>query len=131
MKIDGSCHCGAIRYEAEVAPDGVTICHCRDCQKLTGSAFRLTVAANEEDFRLKADPPQDLRQDRRERRETRASLLRRLRLADLCDLGRRWPEGLRAAGRHHTPAARTSACPASVAALGAQLGARDGRSRNP
>ena len=44
MKIDGSCHCGAIRYEAEVDPGGVSICHCTDCQKLTGSAFRVTVA---------------------------------------------------------------------------------------
>ena len=57
MKIDGACHCGAIQYEAEVAPDGVSICHCVDCQKLTGSAFRLTVAATEENFRLKAGTP--------------------------------------------------------------------------
>ena len=38
-------------------PDGVSICHCVDCQKLTGSAFRLTVAATEENFRLKAGTP--------------------------------------------------------------------------
>ena len=57
MKIDGSCHCGAIRYEAEIDPGGVSICHCVDCQKLTGSAFRLTVAAKEENFRLTAGTP--------------------------------------------------------------------------
>ena len=50
MKIDGSCHCGAIRYEAEVDPGDVSICHCTDCQKLTGSAFRVTVAAEEARF---------------------------------------------------------------------------------
>jgi hypothetical protein len=57
MKIDGSCHCGAIRFEAEVQPDDVSICHCADCQKLTGSAFRVTVAAEEANFRLKAGQP--------------------------------------------------------------------------
>ena len=57
MKIDGSCHCGAIRYEAEIDPGDVSICHCVDCQKLTGSAFRLTVAGKEENFRLTAGTP--------------------------------------------------------------------------
>ena len=43
MKIDGSCHCGRIRYEAEVDPAKVVICHCTDCQTLSGSAFRTVV----------------------------------------------------------------------------------------
>jgi hypothetical protein len=42
MKIDGQCHCGSIRYEAEIDPDEVSICHCTDCQSLTGSAYRVT-----------------------------------------------------------------------------------------
>ena len=46
MKIDGGCHCGYIAYEAEVDPDKVRICHCTDCQTLSGSAFR-TVAFTE------------------------------------------------------------------------------------
>lgn len=46
MKIDGACHCGNIRYEAEVDPAKVVICHCSDCQTLSGSAFR-TVALTE------------------------------------------------------------------------------------
>jgi hypothetical protein len=36
MEIDGSCHCGEIRYKAEVNPDNVIICHCtiaRPCQE--------------------------------------------------------------------------------------------------
>jgi hypothetical protein len=40
MKIDGGCHCGYITYEAEVDPEKTTICHCTDCQHLSGSAFR-------------------------------------------------------------------------------------------
>ncbi|WP_108660398.1 GFA family protein [Acuticoccus kandeliae] len=43
MKVDGRCHCGQITYEAEIDPDAVMICHCSDCQALSGSAFR-TVA---------------------------------------------------------------------------------------
>jgi hypothetical protein len=44
MKIDGRCHCGAIAFEAEVDPDAMTICHCGDCQMLSGSAFRTSIA---------------------------------------------------------------------------------------
>ena len=43
MKIDGSCHCGAIKIEGEADPEKVTICHCTDCQTGTGSAFRVSV----------------------------------------------------------------------------------------
>ncbi len=38
MKIEGRCHCGQITYEAVVDADKVAICHCSDCQLLTGSA---------------------------------------------------------------------------------------------
>src|SRR5690349_6652200 len=57
MKIDGSCHCGAIRYEAEIDPDKANICHCTDCQALTGSAFRVTIGTREDRFRLTAGDP--------------------------------------------------------------------------
>ncbi|TIO39203.1 MAG: GFA family protein, partial [Mesorhizobium sp.] len=50
MRIDGACHCGAITYEAEVDPEKTSICHCADCQQLTGTAFRVTVGAPEEDY---------------------------------------------------------------------------------
>jgi len=43
MKIDGACHCGYITYVAEVDPDKAGICHCTDCQTLSGSAFRTSV----------------------------------------------------------------------------------------
>ncbi len=57
MKIDGGCHCGAIAYEAEIDPAQVEICHCTDCQVLSGSAFRTVVPAPEENFRLLKGPP--------------------------------------------------------------------------
>lgn len=57
MKITGSCHCGAIAYEGEVEPGTVGVCHCADCQKLTGSAFRANVSAPAASFRLLRGTP--------------------------------------------------------------------------
>jgi hypothetical protein len=52
MKVEGHCHCGKIAYEAEVDPTTVQMCHCLDCQTLTGSVFRVTIPAPPESFRL-------------------------------------------------------------------------------
>jgi hypothetical protein len=57
MKVDGGCHCGGIRYEAEVDPAKVVICHCTDCQTLSGSAFRTVVPALPGTFRLLSGSP--------------------------------------------------------------------------
>ncbi len=57
MKIEGGCHCGAITYRAEVDPDKTSICHCTDCQQLTGTAFRVTVPAAEADFEITKGTP--------------------------------------------------------------------------
>jgi hypothetical protein len=57
MKIDGHCHCGRITFEAEVDPNAVTICHCSDCQRLTGSAFRANIPAPAEHFVLRSGTP--------------------------------------------------------------------------
>ena len=57
MKVEGACHCGAIAYEADVDPEGARICHCTDCQTLTGSAFRVNVSAPAATFRLTRGTP--------------------------------------------------------------------------
>jgi hypothetical protein len=57
MKVDGRCHCGRIAFEAEIDPDKVLICHCTDCQELSGSAFRIVVRAPADRFRLLAGEP--------------------------------------------------------------------------
>ncbi len=57
MKIDGGCHCGTLTYEAEVDPEEVFICHCTDCQRISGSAFRTIVSAPEETFRFLTGEP--------------------------------------------------------------------------
>lgn len=57
MKIDGSCHCGAIAFEAEIDPAMVGICHCTDCHMLTGTAYRVSVPAPAESFRMLRGEP--------------------------------------------------------------------------
>ena len=39
MKVEGQCHCGQIAYTAEVDPAKVIICHCVDCQILSGAPY--------------------------------------------------------------------------------------------
>jgi hypothetical protein len=52
MRIDGRCHCGYVSYEAEIDPGKVLICHCTDCQTLSGSAFRTVAITHENSFKL-------------------------------------------------------------------------------
>ncbi len=57
MKVAGQCHCGQIKFEAEIDPAAVRICHCTDCQTLTGSAYRVNVQAAAASFRLLSGKP--------------------------------------------------------------------------
>jgi hypothetical protein len=57
MKVDGQCHCGQITFEADIDPDGVRICHCTDCQTLTGSAYRVNVQTPAAAFVLRSGQP--------------------------------------------------------------------------
>jgi hypothetical protein len=57
MRIEGGCHCGHITYEAEIDPETVGICHCTDCQNLSGSAFSISVPAAREAFHLRTGQP--------------------------------------------------------------------------
>lgn len=57
MLIDGQCHCGHVKYEAQIDPVRVTICHCTDCQRLTGGAYRVTAVTQTSNIRLTANSP--------------------------------------------------------------------------
>ena len=57
MKLDGSCHCGYIRFEAEADPDKTTICHCTDCQTSTGTAFRTNIPVPGNSFKMLSGEP--------------------------------------------------------------------------
>lgn len=57
MKVDGQCHCGEIRYEAEIDASKVGICHCNDCQVLTGTAYRVSVPASSANLKFLKGAP--------------------------------------------------------------------------
>lgn len=57
MKVEGRCHCGSITFEAEIDPHAVRICHCTDCQTLTGAAYRVNVQTPAESFVLLSGTP--------------------------------------------------------------------------
>ncbi|MFL5266613.1 MAG: GFA family protein [Stellaceae bacterium] len=43
MEIEGGCLCGKVRYSADAEPAFVGVCHCKNCQKATGTAFAIVV----------------------------------------------------------------------------------------
>jgi len=57
MKIEGGCYCGRIKYRAEADPEKVEICHCSDCQTLSGSAYRTAVPVDADSFELLCGTP--------------------------------------------------------------------------
>ncbi|HEX4117275.1 MAG TPA: GFA family protein [Rhizomicrobium sp.] len=57
MKVHGRCHCGEIVFEAEIDSTQVSICHCSDCQTLTGTAYRVSAPAKAGELRFLKGPP--------------------------------------------------------------------------
>jgi len=43
VKVKGGCLCGSSRYESDSDPIVSAVCHCKDCQKHSGSVFGLYV----------------------------------------------------------------------------------------
>lgn len=56
MKIHGQCHCGSISFVAEADPSKVVVCHCADCQAMSGAPFRAVVPVPAQDFTLTGTP---------------------------------------------------------------------------
>ena len=52
MQITGQCHCGAIRFTALIDPEKVFVCHCSDCQVLSGAPFRAVAAVPVEQVQM-------------------------------------------------------------------------------
>jgi hypothetical protein len=48
----GTCQCGEVRYTLNNEPIVTTACHCRDCQKLSSSAFSLTMLVASADLEI-------------------------------------------------------------------------------
>lgn len=58
----GGCLCGGIRYAATSDPMRVTICHCRFCQRATGSAYLVEPIFTKSDFKVTSGRPKVYRQ---------------------------------------------------------------------
>ena len=59
----GGCRCGRFRFSFDSKPFVAYTCHCRECRKLTGSAFLTCMHIPAESLTLlKGDPACDLRQ---------------------------------------------------------------------
>ena len=56
MLINGACHCGQISFAAEIDPAQVVVCHCTDCQVLSGSPFRAVAEAPIDTFKIRGSP---------------------------------------------------------------------------
>lgn len=48
----GSCLCGDIHYEVHGELGGLTFCHCKNCQKVNGTAFLAGTTVNPDEFKL-------------------------------------------------------------------------------
>ena len=48
--IEGGCRCGAVRLRVSAPPLLTSACHCPGCQKMTASAFSLSIAIPDEGF---------------------------------------------------------------------------------
>jgi hypothetical protein len=55
---DGGCACGTLRYRMQSAPMFVHCCHCKDCQRQTGSAFVLNALIETDRVQLLSGDPQ-------------------------------------------------------------------------
>ena len=54
-KLDGSCLCGKVTYSCDAEPVVTAVCHCRDCQRQTGTSFSVIVAVPKDALQLEGD----------------------------------------------------------------------------
>jgi hypothetical protein len=52
----GGCACGAIRFSCEAEPAMMVKCHCRDCQRASGSGYAAVVAFPKGAIALTGEP---------------------------------------------------------------------------
>ena len=54
-RMEGGCLCGAVRYQTDAEPAMQVICHCKTCQKNSGSAFSMNVAVAKDSLMVEGD----------------------------------------------------------------------------
>jgi hypothetical protein len=58
MAREGGCSCGAVRYRLASDPLFTHVCHCRNCQRQTGSAFVVNLLIETDRVELLAGEPE-------------------------------------------------------------------------
>ncbi|WP_439133352.1 GFA family protein [Pseudomaricurvus sp.] len=53
--LNGACQCKQVRYRLLQAPIMVVCCHCKECQKLSTSAFSITAVVKREHLEFEGD----------------------------------------------------------------------------
>lgn len=56
QRLSGGCACGAVRYECDVDPLVMLNCHCRDCQRASGSAYAAVVTVPKAKVQMQGEP---------------------------------------------------------------------------
>ena len=54
-QVQGSCLCGKVTYRSESDPLFTAACHCRDCQKQTGTSFSVVVGVPADSFEVEGE----------------------------------------------------------------------------
>jgi hypothetical protein len=57
IPFDGGCACGAVRYECSAEPLMAFNCHCRDCQRASGTAYASGMLVPEGAFKFTKGAP--------------------------------------------------------------------------
>ncbi len=52
LPLTGGCNCGAVRFEVDSTPVGASYCHCRRCQRRTGTAASANARVVPGSFRI-------------------------------------------------------------------------------
>ena len=53
LPLTGACHCGEVTYEITSPPFVVYACHCKNCQRIAGSAFAMSLIIPQDGYTLK------------------------------------------------------------------------------
>ncbi len=53
--INGACQCGGVTYQLLSEPQMVVACHCKECQKLSTSAFSITAMVNADQVKFEGE----------------------------------------------------------------------------
>ena len=56
-KIEGGCHCGAVRYALSAPPVASMVCHCRTCRRVSGAPVVAWITVKPEAFKFTLGQP--------------------------------------------------------------------------